>query len=127
MQLPHRFPFVFASRTPAGRVAMSLSAGAWWSRGQAAPRTLGLEILAQAVLCAVSDDRTAPVDVGRAESADPFLAALEQVRFHRDLDPGESLTVEFEREAGLGRLHRFRTRLLAEGVVAVEATLIVGL
>jgi 3-hydroxymyristoyl/3-hydroxydecanoyl-(acyl carrier protein) dehydratase len=131
MSLPHRFPFLFVSRTAEGKIEMSLSGGAWWSRAEAPPRTLGLEILAQAVLATVAGTAAggipeAPVS-GMGEGSGPFLAALEDVHFHGDLSPAARLRAEFERQTGLGRLHRFRARLLADDAVAVEATLVVGL
>jgi hypothetical protein len=125
--LPHRFPFQFVAQKE-GRVAILWTGSAWWSRGQTMPRTLLVEVLAQAALAhlgAAQAQGTAPSHLGTVAGT-PFLAGLEEVEFLRDVVPGDGFEIEVALEASLGQIHRLRALLRDRHGAVIRGSLLVG-
>jgi 3-hydroxymyristoyl/3-hydroxydecanoyl-(acyl carrier protein) dehydratase len=137
--LPHRFPFRFVivrqeregQENSAARVSVQWTGSAWWSRGQALPRVMGLEVLAQASLAFFADRRHGQPNERRAESAsespaEPFLAGVDGIEFLRDIVPGDRLEIDVALDGSMGQIQRLRAELRDRSGPAIRGSLLVG-
>lgn len=130
---PHAFPFEWVDRRDAGgraRLALTQTAAVQRGRGEFPP-ILALEILAQAGLGENSPDPASPRESEATPPAVVHLAGLDQVRFHDSLAEaplraGDLLEARVEEVAKFGKLRKLAGRLERDGVVVVEAMLLLS-
>ncbi len=115
--LPHRFPFLLLDRVLEQQPGCSARARYRTSASlPAIPQTLLLEVLAQ-----VSGLATQTV-----QGEGGFLASLDQARFGRPPEPGETLEAESRVLKVFGRLCLLEGRVTASGDELLHLTLTLG-
>ena len=125
--LPHRDPFLLVDEVvelePGARVVAlkHVRADDWWFAGHfparpVMPGVLTVEALAQAgAVVALMDERYA----GKI----PFFAGIDDCRFKRVVEPGDTLRLEVEVLKLRGPLGRARGTATVDGEVAAQATM----
>ena len=127
--IPHRPPFLLVDEIvelePGKRVVgrREIRADDWWFPGHfparpVMPGVLTIEAIAQAGAVAVLAD-----EANRGKT--PFFAGIDDCRFKRVVEPGDTLTLECTFVRVRGPLARGEGRALVDGELAAEATLTV--
>jgi 3-hydroxyacyl-[acyl-carrier-protein] dehydratase len=127
--IPHRPPFLLVDEVlelePGKRVLAQreVRADDWWFAGHfparaVMPGVLTIEAIAQAGAIAVLAD-----EANRGKL--PFFAGIDDCRFKRIVEPGDTLTLECEFVRVRGPLAKGRGRASVDGELAAEATLTV--
>jgi 3-hydroxyacyl-[acyl-carrier-protein] dehydratase len=127
--IPHRPPFLLVDEVlelePGKRVLArrEVRADDWWFAGHfparaVMPGVLTIEAIAQAGAVAVLAD-----EANRGKL--PFFAGIDDCRFKRIVEPGDTLTLECEFVRVRGPLAKGRGRASVDGELAAEAMLTV--
>ena len=127
--IPHRPPFLLVDEVlelePGKRVLAQreVRADDWWFAGHfparaVMPGVLTIEAIAQAGAIAVLAD-----EANRGKL--PFFAGIDDCRFKRIVEPGDTLTLECEFVRVRGPLAKGRGRASVDGELAAEAMLTV--
>jgi 3-hydroxyacyl-[acyl-carrier-protein] dehydratase len=130
--IPHRPPFLLVDEIlelePGKRVAgrREIRADDWWFAGHfpdrpVMPGVLTIEAIAQAGAVAVMADEQ---NVGKI----PFFGGIDDCRFRRVVEPGDTLVLECEFVRVRGPIAKGRGRATVDGELAAEAllTVVVG-
>ena len=119
MELPHRFPFRLMDRVGPGVARVELSAGSYWSRGDASlPTAFCAEMVAQAAALLL--------DEPGAEPRERWLAGIDRVELSRPLRAGESLQIRVRREASYGAIVKVAGEIYCDSEKVAEATLLLA-
>jgi 3-hydroxyacyl-[acyl-carrier-protein] dehydratase len=127
--IPHRPPFLLVDEIlelePGKRVVgrRAIRADDWWFPGHfperpVMPGVLTIEAIAQAGAVAVLAD-----EANRGKL--PFFAGIDDCRFKRIVEPGDTLTLECEFVRVRGPLAKGEGRASVDGELAAQATLTV--
>ena len=127
--IPHRPPFLLVDEIlelePGARVVgrREIRADDWWFPGHfpdrpVMPGVLTIEAIAQAGAVAVMAEEA---NVGKI----PFFGGIDDCRFRRVVEPGDTLTLECEFVRVRGPIAKGQGRATVDGEVAAEATLTV--
>ena len=127
--IPHRPPFLLVDEIveldPGKRVVgrREISADDWWFAGHfpgrpVMPGVLTVEAIAQAGAVAVL---AAEANRGKI----PFFAGIDDCRFKRVVEPGDTLTLECEFVRVRGPIAKGEGRAMVDGELAAEAMLTV--
>lgn len=122
--LPHRYPFLLVDRVlelePGQRIVAIKNVTmnephftGHWPDNPIMPGVLILEAMAQAggiMLLCVAGDR----------NKTPFFAGVDEVRWRRQVRPGDQLVLEATLERRKGNIGKTRTRASVDGEVACE-------
>lgn len=134
-RLPHAFPFLLIDRvvthdpgTLCVAEALVTADATLGPRPGPVPRMLLVEMLCQAAGLAAPGAPTAvTAEASPSTSARPaWLAALREVRFHREALPGERVTLTVRRVGGFGGVQRFHAEASVAGEILADGELTLG-